>query len=183
MNALDSKSTLYKQYPVSSVFLYNAATIAHYAVGCLGIYMGYGYSGIAAASAILYFGLAMIQMYGLMPFMVCPNCIYHGMEGALCISGMNVISTKFVPKGDVKKFSDRGKGIFCHNNYYIAALVVPILSMVPALFVNFSFILLSIFVSIVLLMLFRIFYIFPKVACVHCKAKHACPNAQSMGLS
>jgi hypothetical protein len=33
------------------------------------------------------------------------------------------------------------------------------------------------------LMLFRVFYVFRKVACVHCMAKRRCPNAKSMGLA
>jgi hypothetical protein len=33
------------------------------------------------------------------------------------------------------------------------------------------------------LLVFRIFVIFPQIACVHCRAKNICPNAQSMGLS
>ncbi len=33
------------------------------------------------------------------------------------------------------------------------------------------------------LMLFRVFVIFKKVACVHCMAKKRCPNAIAMGLA
>lgn len=36
---------------------------------------------------------------------------------------------------------------------------------------------------LVALLAFRFFYVFPRVSCVHCRAKNACPNARSMGLS
>jgi len=65
----------------------------------------------------------------------------------------------------------------------MAAKVVPIAVMLPALFLNFSILLLALFLGVLGLMLFRIFVIFPKIACVHCRAKNICPNAKSMGLS
>ena len=66
---------------------------------------------------------------------------------------------------------------------YIAALVIPIITMVPALIINFSFILLTILIALIGLLLFRFFVIFTKIACVHCQAKNICPQAKSMGFS
>jgi hypothetical protein len=54
--------------------------------------------------------------------------------------------------------------------------------MIPALFLNFSLILLLIFLGVVGLLLFRFFMIFPKIACLHCSAKHRCPQAAAMGV-
>jgi hypothetical protein len=88
-----------------------------------------------------------------------------------------------VKEGNIKDFPKRGQGLFCHNNLYMAAKLIPILAMIPALFLNFSFVLLTIFLTVVGLLLFRIFVIFPKIACVHCRAKNICPNAKAMGLS
>ena len=68
------------------------------------------------------------------------------------------------------------------NNLYIAALVIPIIAMVPALIINFSFILLAILIALVGLLLFRFFVIFTKIACVHCRAQNICPQAKSMGF-
>jgi hypothetical protein len=65
----------------------------------------------------------------------------------------------------------------------MAAKVVPIIAMIPALILNFSFLLLAIFLAVVGLLLFRIFVVFPQIACVHCRAKNICPNAKAMGLS
>ncbi|MCP4024235.1 MAG: hypothetical protein GY729_20510 [Desulfobacteraceae bacterium] len=173
---------LYNKYPLSSIVLYNFTTIAHYAIGAFGFYLAYGFSGIAAVIGLLYFVFAMAQMYILMPFLVCPNCVYTHLENAICISGLNILAQRKARKGDLKNFSHRAKGLFCHNNLYMASLILPILGLVPALFYNFSFITLFIFASLVMLIIFRIFVIFSKIACIHCKAKHLCPNAQSMGL-
>ncbi len=65
----------------------------------------------------------------------------------------------------------------------MAAKIFPIVAMLPGLILNFSMALLVIFLAVVGLMLFRVFLLFPKIACVHCRAKNICPNAQSMGLS
>lgn len=171
------------RYPASSVFIYNGTTILHYLLGGLGIVAGYRVSDLAIAGGILYVAFAIIQMYILMPLMVCPNCVYYRMDDALCISGMNLFSRKLAKQGDLNRFAHRGKGIFCQNNQYMAALIIPILAMLPALFINFSYILLFLFLAVLALMLIRIFIIFPKIACVHCAAKKGCPNAQQMGLS
>jgi hypothetical protein len=52
----------------------------------------------------------------------------------------------------------------------------------PALFLNFSITLLLIFLGVVGLLLFRFFIIFPRIACLHCSAKHRCPQAAAMGV-
>jgi hypothetical protein len=118
----------------------------------------------------------------LMPIDVCPNCVYFRMENSLCISGMNVISHKLTRNGDPKNFANRAKGTLCPNNLYIAALVVPIIAMIPALFINFSSLVLAILLVVIGLLVFRFFFIFTRVACVHCRAKNTCPNARSMRM-
>ena len=54
--------------------------------------------------------------------------------------------------------------------------------MISALLLNFSFSLLAIFLAVVGLLLFRFFVIFPKIACLHCRAKYKCPQAGAMGV-
>jgi hypothetical protein len=54
--------------------------------------------------------------------------------------------------------------------------------MIPALWVNFSVVLLLILLAVVGLLLFRFFVIFPKIACVHGIAKYKCPQARAMGV-
>ena len=173
----------YTSYPLSSVLIYNGVTMLHYLLGGIGIILGYNFSGIAYVLGFLYLAFSLAQMYLIMPLTVCPNCVYYKLKDGRCISGLNLISHKMATEGDIKDFSKRAEGLFCHNNLYMAAKIIPILAMIPALILNFSFWLLVTFLTVVGLLLFRIFVLFPKIACVHCRAKNICPNAKSMGLS
>ena len=121
-------------------------------------------------------------MYVTMPLKVCPNCSYYRLEGALCISGLNVFSRKIAKEGDITRFAERARGALCPNNLYIAALAIPILTVIPALFINFSWALLFLRLTVIALMLYRFFIVLPKIACVHCRVKKICPNAISMGV-
>ncbi len=178
-----ARTHAYTRYPLSSLLIYNGVTVLHYLLGGIGIMLGYNFSWGAYLLGFLYLAFAFIQMYVLMPLMVCPNCVYYKWENARCISGLNLVSKRVAREGDVKDFARRGEGLLCHNNLYMAAKIVPIVVMIPALIFNFSLTLLAIFLAVIGLLVFRIFVVFPKVACVHCRAKNICPNAQAMGLS
>jgi len=92
------------------------------------------------------------------------------------------MSRKIAREGDIKDFPKRAQGLFCPNNLYLASLGIPVIAIIPALVLNFSFLVLAILLIIVGLLLFRFFVIFSRIACVHCRAKNICPQAQSMGL-
>ena len=177
------KPGAYTRYPVSHIVLYNGVTVFHFLLGGAGIMLGYGPSWLAYLFGALYLVFAFVEMYLVMPLMVCPNCVYYGMKNAVCVSGLNVVSAKITRKGNIKDFSKRGQGLFCHNNMYIASLALPVIAIIPALIINFSFLLLAIFIVILALLLFRFFVLFTRIVCIHCRAKNVCPNAQSMGLS
>jgi hypothetical protein len=180
--ASQTKAVPYTRYPFSNIVIYNGVTVLHYLFGGIGIILGYNLSWFAYLLGSLYVAFAFVQMYVLMPLMVCPNCVYYRLQNSLCVTGLNVISKKIAREGDIKDFPKRGEGLFCHNNLYTAAKVIPIIAMIPALILNFSFLLLAIFLTVVGLLLLRIFVVFPKIACVHCRAMNICPNAESMGL-
>jgi len=176
------KVKLYKRYPLSSLLIYNGSTILHYLLGGVGIIIGYNFSWPAYAFGILYLAFSFVEMYVVMPLSVCHDCVYLKMENSLCISGLNVIAKKFAKEGSPEDFPNRAKGLFSFNNSYIAALVIPLVAVIPGLIVNFSFLLLAIFLFLVSLLLFRFFVIFPKIACLHCYAKYRCPQAEAMGV-
>jgi hypothetical protein len=131
---------------------------------------------------LLYLAFAFAQMFVIMPLTVCPNCVYYGMENGLCPSGLNVFSQRIAKEGDPQDLPKRAQGLLCHNNMYLASLIGPILVMIPALILNFSILLLVIFLAVVGLLLFRFFVIFGKIACLHCYAKYECPNAERSGV-
>jgi hypothetical protein len=165
------------------VLIYNGSTILHFLLGGIGIALGYRFSPWAGYTfGVLYFVLSFVEMYVIMPLTVCPNCVYFRVKDSLCVSGLNILSKKIAKEGDLKDFSRRAEGLFCPNNLYLASLIVPLLAMIAAMIVNFSAALLLIFLAVVGLLLFRFFIIFPKVACLHCRAKHECPQAGAMGV-
>jgi hypothetical protein len=178
-----SEPDLHIRYPISSLFIYNSVTALHYLLGGMGIMLGYGFSGAAYLVGALYLAFAFGQMYVLMPLMVCRNCVYYQLTNSLCTTGLNVISRRIAQEGNIDNFPRRAQGPLCHNNLYMAALILPIVGMLPALIFYFSLVLLAVFLGVIGLLLFRVFVIFPKIACVHCQAKDICPNAKSMGLS
>ena len=183
MHSEKSKAKLYARYPLSSVLIYNGSTILHFLLGGIGIALGYGFSSWAGYTfGAAYLVFAFVEMYVLMPLRVCPNCVYYKAKGSLCVSGLNIVSKRIAKEGDPKDFPKRAKGLFCPNNLYLASLIVPIVAIIPALIVNFSIALLSIFLGLVGLLLFRFFVIFPKIACLHCSAKFKCPQAGAMGV-
>ncbi len=177
------KAQLYVRYPLSSVILYNGITVLHFGLGGLGIAMGYRFLAWAGSLfGMLYLILSLAEMYVLMPLVVCPNCVYHRAWDSRCISGLNLLSKKIAGAGNSRDFARRAEGPFCPNNLYLASLVLPILVILPALALNFSLALLGILLSIIGLLLFRFFIIFPKLACLHCSAKFQCPQAAAMGV-
>jgi hypothetical protein len=174
-----NQAQLYTKYPLSSVFIYNGATLAHYLLGAAGIVLGYN-SLAGNLGGVIYLAFSLFEMYLHMPLKVCPNCAYFKLDSSLCISGLNLFSRKVAVEGDVKEFSGRAKGLLCPNNLYIASLIIPVIAIIPALIVNFSLPVLAIFLAVVALLVFRFFVIFLKIACVHCRAKDICPQARSM---
>lgn len=178
-----TKTKLYTRYPISSVILYNGSTIIHFLLGGFGIALGYSFSSWAGYTfGSIYLVFSFTEMYAIMPLSVCPHCIYYRLKDSLCISGMNILSKKIAREGDLKDFPNRAKGLFCPNHLYLVSLIVPILAMIPALIMNFSVVLLLICLAGLGLLLFRFFFIFPKLACLHCVAKYNCPQAEAMGV-
>jgi hypothetical protein len=178
----ESKPELYTRYPTPNILLYNGTTILHFLIAGYGIILGYSFTWIGYPLGLTYLVFAFLQMYIIMLLVVCPNCVYYRMDNGLCTSGLNRVSRKIAKQGDLKNFSNRSQGPLSHNKMYMGSLIVPIVIMIPALIMNFSILLLFVFIIVVGLLLFRIFVIFKKTACIHCRAKKMCPNAKAMGL-
>lgn len=178
-----AKAEIYTRYPLSSLLIYNVVTVLHFVLGGIGIMIGYSFSSwVGYVLGSLYLLFAFVQICVIMPLKVCPNCVYYPTENSLCTSGLNVVSRKVSKEGSTDDFPKRASGLLCHNNLYMAALIIPGILMLPALVVSFSWLLVVIFLAVVGLLLFRFFVIFSKVACLHCSAKYVCPNAERSGV-
>jgi hypothetical protein len=178
----DPNPELYTKYPMKNIVIYNGTTILHYLTSALGIIIGYSFLSYGIWFGLIYLIIAFLQMYILMPLWVCPNCIYYNLKNGRCTSGLNIFSRKIAKKGNVKKFGNRAGGL-SHNKLYMGSLIVPIIILIPALIINFSIILAILFICVILLLIYRMAVVFQKYACVHCRAKNICPNAQAMGLA
>ncbi|MFX1297712.1 MAG: hypothetical protein ACFFD2_23045 [Promethearchaeota archaeon] len=176
------KAKLYTKFPISSVLIYDSVTTLHYLAGGFGIILGYIFSWIGILFGLIYFLFAFVQMYILMPLWVCPNCVYYRLEDSRCVSGLNKISKKIAKEGNPDDFPKRGEGVLCYNNIYMASFFIPIIAIIPALILNFSFLVLGLLLSVIGLLVFRFFVIFPKIACLHCNAKYKCPVAEKIGV-
>jgi hypothetical protein len=175
------KSYIY--YPLSSILTYNGVTVAHFLLASYGLYLGYGQGMIGTVIALVYGVFAFGQMYVIMPLRVCPNCSYFRLKDGRCVSALNLLSRRIAKPGNPQHFARRAKGILCHNNLYMAALILPVPLLVIGLILDFSLALLLIAAAVTGLLLVRFFVLFPKVACGHCAARQKCPNAAMMGLS
>jgi len=177
------KAETYTRYPLSTVFIYNGSTVLHFLLGAFGIALACTYwPRMGYSLGILYFVLSLAEIYVVMPLTVCPSCTYRRIKGALCVAGLNLLSARMAKERPKKEFPRRAEGIFCANNVYMASLMVPIAAMIAGMLFNFSAALLLVFLIVAALLIFRFFVIFPKLACLHCKAKHACPQAAAMGV-
>ncbi len=181
--AAQEGSRVYKSYPRSSVLLYNSTTDAHFLLGGIGLILAYDYTWYAWVIGLVYMAVAFVQMYVMMPVVVCPNCVYYRLEDGTCVSGLNRVSRRIAKEGDLEDFPKRAGGPLSHNKFYMGSLIFPIVAILPGLYLNFSWLLLVIWLAVLGLMLFRFFVVFKRVACAHCMAKKRCPNAQAMGLS
>lgn len=164
--------------------MYNGITLAHYALGALGAVLGYQrWPALGWTLGMAYLVFALAHIHVIMPLAVCPSCAHRRMQGARYVSAMNLVSARLVPPKDPADFSRRAAGVFCRNNLSLASLATPLLIMLPALGLAFSAVLLAVFLAVAALLAFRVFVVFPRVACGHCAPKGRCPNAQVVGLS
>ena len=178
----NSKAEIYPKFPFYRVFIYEFTTILHYVLGGFGLIIGYIFLTWGFLIGSIYLVFAFLQMYVLMPLTVCPNCVYYRMENGRCVSGLNKISKRIAKEGNPEDFPKRAKGLLCYNNIYMVALFIPIIGIIPALILNFSLLLLGLFLGVLGLLLFRFFVIFPKIACLHCSAKYICPIGEQIGV-
>ncbi|MFX1304696.1 MAG: hypothetical protein ACFE9X_15185 [Promethearchaeota archaeon] len=177
-----TRAKLYRKYSSFRVFIYEFSTILHYLIGGIGLIIGYTFLWLGYLIGLIYIIFAFLQMYILMPLTVCPNCVYYRMKDSRCVSGLNKISQILAKEGNPEHFPKRAEGLLCYNNIYMAALFFPIVVSVPALILNFSFYLLTTFLIVLGLLIFRFFVIFPKIACLHCQAKYTCPIGEKIGV-
>ena len=179
-----SAAAVYRVYPLSSVVLYNGVTLLHFGLATAGLAVAYSaWPLLGWTLAGVYLAFALGQMYVMMPLVVCPGCAYRAMDGARCVSALNLVSRRLAKARPPDEFGGRAEGVLCHNNLYMAALIAPLAMILPGVILNFSILGLGMLLVVAALLAFRYFVVFKRTACPHCAAKGRCPNAKSMGIA
>lgn len=171
------QTSVYERYPGSIVLLFNGTTMFYYLLGGFGIMLGYNFSWVGNILGYLYFIFSFGQMYLILPFFVCRNCIYVHRDESRCMSGLNVLSRRFAKPGNQRNFIERKQGLFCSNNLNVVSLFIPVIILIHALVFNFSLLLLLIFLLLIDLLALRYLVILPKLICKCCLARQVCPIA------
>jgi len=171
----------FRRYPLWRVLGLNGLTLLQYAVGCAAIalsYRSYGIVGWPIAAAYLVY--AVVQLYVLMPLVVCPACVYSSISDGRCASGLNVISAR-LSRSPVSRagFAERAHGALCQSSLCLLSLVLPLPLAVPGLAISFSWTGLALTLAVGALAGARLAYIVPRAVCSRCLAYRWCPAARS----
>jgi hypothetical protein len=175
------KQTPYRRYPLWRVALTNGLTLIHYIAGAGAIVLAYPSLPIVAwPVGLAYFVYAVVQLYVLMPLVVCPGCVYSGIDGGRCPSGLSVISARFFrDPAQRAAFDARTQGALCQSNLCLVSLVAPVPLAVPGLIVSFSWPGLALTVAVAALVTARLAGAYRRVVCAHCLARRWCPVART----
>lgn len=167
----------FRRYPLRWVLGLNALTVAHYLVGCGAILIAYrGYPIVGWPVGLAYFVFAVVQLYVLMPLVVCPGCVYRTVRGGRCASGLNLISARLCPPTpDALGFKERTSGRLCQNRLCLWSLVGPVPLALPGLVLSFSWLTLALLLVVAVLTVVRLAVVVRRATCPHCLARRWCP--------
>ena len=171
----------FRRYPLWMVLSLNGLTLVQYAVGCAAIALSYrSYPIVGWPVAVAYVVYAVMQLYVLMPLVVCPACVYSSIRNGRCANGLNLISVRFSPSPvPGPGFEERTRGALCQSSLCLLSLVLPVPLAVPGLVVSFSWMGLALTLAVGALAGVRLAYIAPRAVCSHCLARRWCPAARS----
>jgi hypothetical protein len=171
----------FRRYPLWTVLLTNGLTCVHYVVGASAIVFAYqNHPVIGWPISVAYFVFAMVQLYVLMPLVVCPGCVYRTIQGGRCPSGLNWISARLLrAPAQSAGFETRSQGALCQSTLCLWSLVVPLPIALPGLVIAFSWTAFALSLAVCMLTAVRLAGVFRLVVCPHCLARRWCPVARA----
>jgi hypothetical protein len=175
------KQTSFRRYPLWRVLLANGLTLIHYVAGAGAIVLAYRSLPIVGwPVGLAYFVYAVVQLYVLMPLVVCPGCVYSGIEDGRCPIGLSVISARFFrDPAQRTAFDARTQGALCQSNLCLVSLVAPVPLAVPGLILSFSWPGMALTAAVAALVTARLAGAYRRVVCAHCLARRWCPVGRS----
>ena len=121
-----------------------------------------------------------MQLYVLMPLVVCPACVYRSIRDGRCASGLNLVSARLCPPtAHAGAFAERTQGALCQSSLCFWSWVAPVPLAVPGLAVSFSWLALTLTAAVVVLTVIRLTVVMRLAVCPHCLARRWCPMARA----
>lgn len=178
------QSRSFRHYPLWRVLLTNGLTVGHYVVGASAIVVAYPHHPVLGCPiGLAYFVYATVQLYVLMPLVVCPGCVYRTIRGGRCPSGLNLISARLsraaAPTAGTAGFEARNQGALCQSSLCLWSLVAPLPIALPGLVLFFSWTGLAVWLAVAVLAAVRVGGFYRLVVCSHCLARRWCPVARA----
>ncbi len=171
----------FRRYPLWRVLALNGLTVTQYLVGCAAIlaaYRSFPFLGWPIGAAYLVF--AIVQLYVLMPLVVCPGCVYRTVRNGRCPSGLNLISAKLgPPSASAFEFRERAHGALCQNSLCLWSWIVPVPLALPGLALSFSWTAATLTAIVAVLAVLRLTVVAKVAVCRHCLARRWCPAARA----
>jgi hypothetical protein len=174
-------SRSFRRYPLWRVLCLNGLTLGQYVVGCAAILVAYrGYPILGWPIGLAYLVFAVVQLYVLMPLVVCPGCVYRTVRDGRCASGLNLVSARLCPpSAGASGFEERAHGALCQSSLCLWSWVLPVPLALPALAVSFSWLGLTLTAAVAVLAVIRLAVVERLVVCSHCLARRWCPVARA----
>jgi hypothetical protein len=158
-------TTSYENFPLWIPFIAILISIISYAIGSIIL------SGFGIIFAILYI-LYCIAMELMIIFRSCKNCCYYG---KICGLGKSKIAPLLVKKGNIKKFADRDISMVNMIPDFLV-VILPLLGGIILLVLNFSILVLSLMVVLIVLFFGGTAFVRGTFTCKYCKQKDiGCP--------
>ena len=173
--------TSFRRYPLWRVLGFNGLTILHYAIGCAAVALAYpSYPVIGLPLSAAYLVFALVQLYVLMPVIVCPGCVYRTIHTGRCATGLNVLSARLCPSAPAATgFEERAHGALCQSSLCLWSLILPVPLAAPALVLWFTWTALALTLTVAGLAAVRLVVVARRAVCSHCLARRWCPAARS----
>ena len=175
-----SGSRPFRRYPLWRVLSLNGLTVAHHVVGCAAILIAYrSYPIVGWPVGLAYLVFAMVQLYVLMPLVVCPGCVYRTVRDGRCPSGLNLVSARLCPpSASAFEFRERTHGALCQGSLCLWSWVLPVPLALPGLALSFSWLAATLTAIVAVLTVARLTFVTRLAVCPHCLARRWCPGAR-----
>jgi hypothetical protein len=176
-NASADEARSFRRYPLWRVLCLNGLTVAHYFLGCAAILLAYrSYPVLGWPLGLGYLVFAFVQLYVLMPLVVCPGCVYRSVRDGRCPSGLNLISARLCPpSASAIEFRQRTHGALCQSSLCLWSWVLPVPLALPGLALSFSWLAATLTATVAALAVIRLALVTKRAVCSHCLARRWCP--------